>query len=612
MSDTSAVMAVCEKNLEDIQIKDSQIVPRYCPFCHGGQNKDAYTFAVNKYNGTYNCKRGSCGKKGNFRDLCNYFGEDFKSSLEIPYRRVNKVYDRPSEVSLKPLTKEIIEYFNLRCISQKTLEDFKISSDDNGNIVFPFYRDGKLIFEKFRRPCKYKKEDSFPKEWGFKNGEHILFGMDLVSFKSPLYITEGQIDALSLYEAGIHNVVSVPSGVNNMEWISSCWEWIEKFNTFVLFGDNDEPGIEMVNTLINRLGEDKCIVVKDYPDLIFNGEIIGRTCKDANEILVAYGPEVLKDIAMSAKAEPIHGIVELSEVQDIDPTMIPRIYTKIPSLDMMIGGLAEGSLTVWTGKRGEGKSTLAGQLLLNAVQQGYNACAYSGELPAHQFKNWLYMQAVEAKYVGVKEDFNTGKRYAVLSDDIKSRISDWLRGKFFLYDNNYIDNGNQIDSILKVFTMCVRRYNCKLFLVDNMLSAVCASDEEEYRAQARVADALKKFATKYKVHVILVAHPRKTKAGEQINNDDISGNAAITNLADNVIVSEKPNQTVIKNRDFGVTGTIVCEYNPANRRIYEYKMGDRIAYGWNHEGCQLPEVQAIELSQFMPKSSAVPAEAYPF
>lgn len=524
---TSAVMALCEKYLKDITIKDSQIVPRYCPFCNGGRNADAYTFAVNKYNGTYNCKRGSCGKKGSFRDLCNHFGEAFTSSVMTPFKRIAKVYDRPSELSLKPLTDEIINYFSLRCISQKTLEDFKISADENGNIVFPFYRNDKLIFEKFRRPAKYRKEDNMPKEWGFKNGERILFGMDLVSFNKPLYITEGQIDALSLYEAGITNVVSVPAGVNDMEWISSCWEWIEKFHSFILFGDNDEPGINMINILVNRLGEDKCMVVKDYPDLIFEGEVVGRPCKDANEILVAYGPDVLKEIALSAKAEPVQGIVELSNVQDVDVTMIPRIYTKIPSLDMMIGGLAEGGLTIWTGKRGEGKSTVSGQILLNAVQQGYNACAYSGELPAHQFKNWIYLQAVEGKYIGVKEDCNTGKRYSVVSDDIKNRISDWLKGRFYLFDNNYIDSGSQIDSILKVFSMCARRYNCKLFLVDNMLSAVCASDEEEYRAQARVTDSLKKFATKYNVHVILVSHPRKTKAGEQINNDDISGNSAI-------------------------------------------------------------------------------------
>ncbi|MBQ8619437.1 MAG: hypothetical protein IJ418_18300 [Clostridia bacterium] len=33
----------------------------------------------------------------------------------------------------------------------------------------------------------------------------------------------------------------------------------------------------------------------------------------------------------------------------------------IPALDETIGGLAEGAVTVFTGKPGDGKSTLAGQ-----------------------------------------------------------------------------------------------------------------------------------------------------------------------------------------------------------------------------------------------------------
>ena len=53
------------------------------------------------------------------------------------------------------------------------------------------------------------------------------------------------------------------------------------------------------------------------------------------------------------------------------------------------------------------------------------------------------------------------------------------------------------------------------------------SADEENKAQAKFAAALKAFAVKYKVHVILVAHPRKTKQGEALTNDDVSGSSAI-------------------------------------------------------------------------------------
>ena len=63
---------------------------------------------------------------------------------------------------------------------------------------------------KYRAP--HKPQGKERKEWQASGTRPILFGMDLCSFSQPLIITEGQIDAMSLYEAGARNVVSVPCG----------------------------------------------------------------------------------------------------------------------------------------------------------------------------------------------------------------------------------------------------------------------------------------------------------------------------------------------------------------------------------------------------------------
>ena len=76
---------------------------------------------------------------------------------------------------------------------------------------------------------------------------------------------------------------------------------------------------------------------------------------------------------------PVKGVIQHSEVTPYDPTVVPRIKTMIPAFDEITGGLAEGAITVFTGKPGNGKSTLTGQLLLAAIEQGYSVCAYSGE-----------------------------------------------------------------------------------------------------------------------------------------------------------------------------------------------------------------------------------------
>ena len=391
--------------------------------------------------------------------------------------------------------------------------------------MFPFYRDGILTYVKYRRPKKHTKEDG-SKEWQDSNTEPILFGMDNAAFNKPLVITEGEIDALSLYEAGIHNVVSVPCGCSNLEWITLCWDWLERFNEIILFGDSDEPGMEMVSTLMKRLGEDRCQIPKEYPELIFNSKSYNRICKDANEILCCYGPEGLNALIKTCEPAPIKGVLDVSTITYIDPATVPRIMTKIPMLDNMIGGFEEAGVTILSGQRGEGKSTIASSFLLNAIEQGYSCCAYSGELSAARFLDWILLPATESKYVSYVTDPRSGKHICKVPQDIQERIKNWMAGKFYLFDNGYVFEEDSATAVIKCFEMCARRYGCSLFLIDNLMSLLTTSDEEN-KAQAKFMAKVKAFAAKYKVHVLVVAHPRKEKVGNTFSNDTVSGSSVI-------------------------------------------------------------------------------------
>lgn len=53
------------------QVKGAEIVPEYCPICHGGNHGDKYTFALNVEHGVYCCKRASCGMKGTVNQLAH-------------------------------------------------------------------------------------------------------------------------------------------------------------------------------------------------------------------------------------------------------------------------------------------------------------------------------------------------------------------------------------------------------------------------------------------------------------------------------------------------------------------------------------------------------------
>lgn len=561
-----------------------------CPFCNGGDSEDTYTFSLNIETGNYYCFRGSCSASGGIEQLAAHFGEKIKGRNLKMNTKSSMQYKLP-RTELHPLTPQILSYFASRKISEETLQTYGVSADKNGNIVFPFTLDKDLVYVKYRKPNPPSPRD--PKEWQESDTRPILFGMDLCDFSMPLVITEGEIDALSLREAGVTNVVSVPCGCENMKWIEECWDWLERFEQITIFGDNDPPGRQMTNRLVKRLGESRCKIVEEYPV-----KADGRECKDANEILCELDDLILLDALESAKEIPTRGLINLSKVIPVDPTTIPRIKTNVPALDEAIGGLREGAVTVFTGAPGHGKSTLAGLLLLNAIDQGHNVCAYSGELTSEEFQQWINLQAAGSDYITLKHDPVKDTMVPTLPQNVEQAIMDWYDGHFFIYDNQEIFEANQSESIIEVFTVAVRKYGCKLFLVDNLMTALSDTDEET-KAQGRFVNALKRFANRFKVHVIVIAHPRKLAPGRTtLGQDDIGGNSATVRLAHSAIVVEKPNLRVIKARDSGHLKLIECCFCPDSRRIYQKDKGDKNNFKWNDGSISQPRIKACDRIEY--------------
>lgn len=595
------VFELADKHLNPYRPKGDEIIPTLCPFCHGGAREDKYTFALNMDTGLYVCKRGGCGERGNLYQLSKYFGEDMNQGgvgmRSVTTKKQAKIYDLPPD-DIRPLTPEIIDYFEKRKISQSTLEAFKVGADEHGKIVFPFYDNGRLIYVKYRNPWKPKKGER--KEWQYTNTKPILFGMDNCSFSKPLVVTEGQLDALSVYESGYTNVVSVPCGTDNLDWIEHCWEFLEKFREIILFGDNDEPGRKMVTAVSRRLDEARCQIVNHYPMIGVDTPTRSGLdeCKDANEILYFCGKDDVLEAISSAQSVPIKGVIDLSTVTPVDPTTIERIKTGIPDLDKKIGGLRKSGLTVFTGKAASGKSTVASLLVLNAIEQGYNVCAYSGELDKEDFQEVIHLQAAGSPYITYRYDNIDGENVPIVPFDIQRRIMEWYKGKLFLYDNSEIlEETTEAESVLRVFTSMARRYGCKLFLVDNMMTALADTDEE-IRAQAKFMTQLKRFVNYFGVHVIVVAHPRKTKMGERLRQDDVGGNSAIVNLADNAIAVERPNLNILKNRRKGLNVSIDCVYCRDSRRVYQADSGDHYKFSWDKEGAKQANPRADTLPEY--------------
>ena len=553
------------------KIKGDEIVPKYCPICKGGQKHDKYTFALNMSNKTYNCMRASCGVQGHFSQLCRDFGvQAQKDDYYIPPRRI---YDKPKQQP-KPAIGQAVDYLQLRKISSETMNAYKVSLDDSGNIMFPHYND-KLehVFSKFR-PAK-KITPGERKAWRDAGTMPVLYGMWKCDYEKPLVITEGEIDALSCHEAGIPNACSVPSGADDFTWLDTCWDFVQRFSEIYIFGDNDVPGLEMIKRLCVKLSDKRIFVVE-------------HECKDANELLYRKGAAAVKAAYDNAKEVPVIGLVRLADVMPLDLSKLESVGTSLKELDSYLGGFMFGDVTVWSGKRGEGKSTLLSNIMLDAVDENKKVCAYSGELRADRFQYWTDLQA--AGKGNIKNYYNEQRSKTVyfVESEIKAKIHQWYADKYWLYDNLAATSEEDV-SILRLFEKAAKRYDCRVFMVDNLMTADYGktNDDDFYRNQSSFVGKLVEFANRHNVHVHLVAHPRKT--GKKLEADDVSGSGDITNRAANVITLERTPQSVNdcdlilsikKNRWEGKQGTVKLNYCDISHRIFEAVRGDKKAYGW--------------------------------
>lgn len=179
-----------------------------------------------------------------------------------------------------------------------------------------------------------------------------------------------------------------------------------------------------------------------------------------------------------------------------------------------------------TGKRGVGKSTILGQLLLEAIDQGHTVCAYSGELPKEQFREWIYLQAAGPEHIVYETDEATGKRLAMADLMADKRISEWMDERFWLFDLER-NTKHDPETILKQFEYAKMRYNADVFLVDNIMSVDFDGfpDRDFNRVQSRFTQMLVTFSKRRQVHTHLVVHPRKSTSdtNSKVSSDDVSG-----------------------------------------------------------------------------------------
>ena len=561
-----------------------------CPMCKATTN-DKNTFAINLNSGLFKCLRQSCGYHGNMITLARDFDFSLGNIVDeyLQPKRTFKNFKTPNKpIEPKP---PAIEYLQSRGIGEEVAKKYQITTQTKHDnvLVFPFYNEiGKMDFIKYRKTDFDKTKDN-NKEWCEANGKPILFGMYQCNLENKtLVLTEGQLDSLSVAQAGIENAVSVPTGAKGFTWIPYCWDWVNQFETIIVFGDYEKGHITLLDEIRQRFSRLRIMHVKesDYKD-----------CKDANEILRKYGVAHLRTCIDNAVLVDSSHIKKLSTVEDINIYELKKLKTGIYNLDKLLrGGIPFSGVTLIAGKTGEGKSALSSQIIANALEQGHKCFAYSGELPDHLFKAWINYQIAGKNHI-VTKPIEYGNDMYLISDSNLKLISSWYDENMFIYDDTMVED--EYEDLSKTIEKAIIQYGCDVILVDNLMTAMDLEQvdgSDKYDRQSKFVKRLTRIAKTYNVVIILVAHKRKNNYGQN-DNDEISGSGDITNLGMITLSYEKGTKTeldngdmtedqrklkVVKNRLFGyneVRGWIM-EFEPKSRRIYGENDNPDHEYGW--------------------------------
>lgn len=295
--------------------------------------------------------------------------------------------------------------------------------------------------------------------------------------------------------------------------------------------------------------------------------------------------------------------LSMSDIEKVDLSAIPRCKTGINEIDSNILGLAECEVTLLSGGNASGKSSFINTLICNFLQQGVKTALWSGELPPQILKTWIQMVAAGKNNLR-QSTYGDGKYY--VPNNVAERIDAWMDGKFFLFNNEY---GSVWEEVFHDMNELLHA-GVNMFILDNLMSLdIDLLEGDKNNKQKELILQIKEFAKKNHVHVLLVAHPRKSIAF--LRKNDISGTSDLTNVVDNVWICHRVNQDffkagadfygqgeirrfesfgnvieICKNRMFGVDCVLVGMQYEIESRRFKNDVNENVQYGWEIEPTQ--------------------------
>ena len=460
-------------------------------------------------------------KKQNLKDMTLTRKEDGAVIYHCHHCYENGIVPSRKEVKLsvvqpfKPtthLTSAHYEWLMSRGISKSTADNLKLSAAEKffhkigkvtQAIAFPYYRGGMLVATKYR---SIESKD-FTQDMG---GAHDFFNIDNINKDEPIIIVEGEMDVLSAVEAGLNNVISVPSGApqklteakgdeKRFAFIQNARTVIDKAPYIVIATDQDQAGQVLAEELARRIGKDRCRLAK------FSKKDFNEVLTDDDPTLDEHPANVLKKIIDAAQPYPITGLARASQFND----RLNDLYaagtgkgcsTGYDSVDQ-IYTVAPSQLTVVTGYPSSGKSNFVDQLMVNLGRSD------DWKFAICSFENQPEIHISRLMEIYTKKRFFDGKERMTSSE--RDEAFKWVQDHFVFIETNG-DEPSTLDSILERAATAVTKLGVRGLVIDpyNYIE-MNKSSQTETEAISSMLTRVQKFCKQHAIHTWFVAHPSK-------------------------------------------------------------------------------------------------------
>ena len=506
-----------------------------CPNCGSGDgvqifeqadgNRDAYCYA--------------CDTPFRKVDGLEIVQEEYKKERNISKVSLQDILELSSaDLPDRGLTKETLEHFGVKV---------GFNGADRSIIDYHFYpchnQQGELTGYK-QRICATKSFLSIG-----NNKEGALFGQTSCQSGKKLFITEGETDAMALFqvllnkmrpemrERGLRpSVCSITTGASGAtNQLLDNVEFLKRYKEIIICFDNDKPGKAAAEKVAKSLD------IKGTKVLIATLPL-----KDANEMLLAGREEELSAATVrDATAYEPDGIVNASEAweryKDRKSAECHPYPDAFAELNKKTYGWRYGSVVTVTSGSGMGKTSFVKEVVYDVLQKTDEKVAYI----ALEEDIGDTMEGLMALHLNKRISLPDVE----VSEDEERRAFEELfsTGRVELYDHFGGMDDSDLFSRIKYFNTYL---GCRVFALDHLSIVISetADEGDERRRIDAVMTKLAKIAKELDIVIFLVVHLRKAQQGKSFEegyvptSDDLRGSGSIKQLSWDVIALARNQQ----------------------------------------------------------------------